>query len=85
MRNQDIVLVHVNDAPKGIPVDEQLDNTRDLPGATGVIDLPGFMGALQSIGYDGPVTVEPFCKRLNDLSREERAQVVADSLRSILP
>jgi len=85
LRNQDIVLVHVNDAPKGIPVDEQLDNTRDLPGATGVIDLPGFMGALQSIGYDGPVTVEPFCKRLNDLSREERAQVVADSLRSILP
>ncbi len=85
LRNEDIVLVHVNDAPQGVAVDEQLDNTRDLPGATGVIDLAGFMGVLAEIGYDGPVTVEPFCKRLNDLSREDRAQAVADSLRSILP
>jgi sugar phosphate isomerase/epimerase len=85
LANEDIVLVHVNDAPPGIPVDEQLDGVRDLPGATGVIDLPGFMGVLAEIGYDGPVTVEPFCKRLNELDREERAQAVADSLRSILP
>lgn len=85
LRNEDIVLVHVNDAPAGIPVDEQKDNCRELPGATGVIDLPGFMGILREIGYDGPVTVEPFCKRLDSLSREERARVVADSLRGIMP
>jgi sugar phosphate isomerase/epimerase len=85
LRNEDIVLVHVNDAPGGIPVDEQKDNCRELPAATGVIDLAGFMGVMQEIGYDGPVTVEPFCKRLDSLSREERAQTVADSLRSIMP
>jgi sugar phosphate isomerase/epimerase len=85
LRNEDIVLVHVNDAPAGIPVDEQIDSSRDLPGATGVIDLAGFMGVLAEMGYDGPVTVEPFCKRLNEMEREDRAREVADSLLGILP
>lgn len=84
LRNEDVVLVHVNDAPSGIPADEQKDNCRELPGATGVIDLPGFMGVLREIGYDGPVTVEPFCKRLDNLSREERARAVAESLNALL-
>ena len=85
LRNEDVVLVHVSDAPPGIPVDEQIDSKRELPGATGVIDLRGFMGALKEIGYDGPVSVEPFCERLKELSREERAQAVAKSLLAIMP
>ena len=60
-----VVVVHVNDAPAGIPIDEQDDHTRRLPCATGVIDLAGFMAALKKIGYDGPVTAEPFDKQLN--------------------
>ena len=63
--NADIVTVHVNDAPEGIPVDEQLDNVRCLPMETGVIDLPGFVGKLAALGYDGPVTSEPFSARVN--------------------
>jgi sugar phosphate isomerase/epimerase len=55
-----VVYVHVNDAPVGVPVDEQLDGVRDLPGATGVIDIVGFLQSLRRIGYDGPVTPEPF-------------------------
>ena len=55
-----VVYVHVNDAPVGVPVDAQLDGVRDLPGATGVIDIVGFLQALRRIGYDGPVTPEPF-------------------------
>ena len=27
---------------------------------TGVIDLPAFLTALDEVGYDGPVTTEPF-------------------------
>ena len=50
---------------------EQLDNVRDLPGATGVIDIAGFLRALQSIGYDGPVTPEPFKKELAALPSDE--------------
>ena len=55
-----VVYVHVNDAPAGVPIDEQMDGVRALPGETGVIDIAGFLKALQGIGYDGPVTPEPF-------------------------
>ena len=56
----EIVVVHVNDAPQGVAIDEQLDGVRDLPGATGVIDIASFLQSLQSIGYKGPVIPEPF-------------------------
>jgi sugar phosphate isomerase/epimerase len=62
---QDVVTVHVNDAPEGVNLDDQLDNDRRLPMETGVIDLPGFMKKLAAMGYDGPVTPEPFSKRIN--------------------
>ena len=55
-----IVSVDLNDAPAGIPVDQQMDGKRELPAATGVIDAATFLGALQSLGYDGPVRAEPF-------------------------
>ena len=56
----EVVVVHVNDAPAGIAVDEQLDGVRNLPGATGVIDIAGFLQSLQAIGCDAPVIPEPF-------------------------
>ena len=37
------------------------------PAETGVIDIAGFLQALQSIGYNGPVTPEPFKNELKDL------------------
>lgn len=67
LRPEQVVYVHVNDAPVGIAVDDQVDNVRDLVGVTGVIDLAGFLGALREIGYDGPVVCEPFKKELADL------------------
>ncbi len=57
---EQVVVVHVNDAPAGVPVDAQQDGVRDLPGATGIIDIAGFLQSLQAIGYSGPVTPEPF-------------------------
>ena len=65
-----VVYVHVNDAPQGVPVDEQLDGVRALPGTTGVIDIAGFLTALRGIGYDGPVTPEPFVN-LSELPSDE--------------
>jgi sugar phosphate isomerase/epimerase len=56
---EQVVYVHVNDAPP-VPIDEQIDNQRGLPGATGVLDIRGFLMTLQQIGYVGPVTPEPF-------------------------
>lgn len=66
---RDVVVVHVNDAPPGVPREAQIDNVRALPMETGVIDLPGFMGKLRALGYDGPVTPEPFSQRLVELAR----------------
>jgi len=56
LRADQIVHVHLNDAPD-VPVAEVLDNGRLYPGE-GVIDLVGFIRALQKIGYTGPVTQE---------------------------
>ena len=69
MRQEEIVVVHVNDAPAGVDVDAQLDNVRLLPGESGVIDIAGFLQTLAAMGYDGPVTVEPFSQRVRDMDR----------------
>jgi sugar phosphate isomerase/epimerase len=68
LTNEDVVVAHVNDAPLGIPLDEQQDLVRALPTETGVIDLAAFMGKLRAMGYDGPVMPEPFSARVNALA-----------------
>ncbi|MEZ5275437.1 MAG: sugar phosphate isomerase/epimerase family protein [Opitutaceae bacterium] len=80
----DVVYVHVNDAPEGIPLDQQIDNRRCLPGATGVIPIGSFLEALVRIGYDGPVVPEPFDANLATMA-DDRARVAAagDSMRAI--
>jgi len=80
---RDVVAVHVNDAPPGIPLDEQIDNVRALPMETGVMDLPGFMGKLGAMGYDGPVTAEPFSRRVNDLAATDPGAAVAETARAM--
>lgn len=80
LRGTDIVSVHVNDAPPGIAVEDQIDNQRMMPMESGVIDLPGYLQALQAIGYDGPVTVEPFSARVRQLAPEDAVAETAASL-----
>jgi sugar phosphate isomerase/epimerase len=74
LRAEDIVYVHINDAPAGVAVEAQLDLVRCLPGATGVIDLTGFLNTIREVGYDGPVTPEPFEKRLETLTPDEASR-----------
>ena len=81
---QQVVYVHVSDAPLGIPIDEQIDNKRALPGETSVIDIAGFLKALHKIGYEGPITAEPFKAELKELASDDaRLEVIAQSLRTI--
>ena len=77
---EQVVDVHINDAPVGVDVDEQLDNVRDLPGATGVIDIATFLRALQGMGYDGPVMVEPFSQRIRDMESEDAVAATAKAM-----
>lgn len=81
LKNHDIVSVDVNDAPAGIPIEQQQDGKRELPGATGVIDLAAFLNALSKVGYDGPVRAEPFNKPLNDLDDEAACAAVAQAMK----
>ncbi|GCE25034.1 sugar phosphate isomerase [Dictyobacter alpinus] len=83
LTNEQIVYVHVNDAPAGRDVDEQLDGERLLPAASGVIDIAGFLQALERIGYDGPVVVEPFNAEHRALPHAERVRATHDSLAKI--
>ncbi|MEX0711203.1 MAG: sugar phosphate isomerase/epimerase family protein [Pirellulales bacterium] len=81
LTNHNVVACDLNDAPAGIPVDEQIDSRRELPAATGVIDVATFLRALVKIGYDGPVRAEPFNAELRALSGEEAVAATATAMR----
>jgi sugar phosphate isomerase/epimerase len=80
LSNKDIIHVHVNDAPTGIPTDQQIDVRRKLPVTTSVIDLKGFINALVKIGYDGPVECEPFDKELSKMEDNTALKKTIESL-----
>ena len=80
LSNKDIVHVHVNDAPAGIDVDQQVDNRRALPVTTGVIDMKGFVNALAKVGYDGPVECEPFDQELRKMDADAALRKTIDAL-----
>jgi sugar phosphate isomerase/epimerase len=79
----DVVAVHVNDAPAGVPRDEQMDRVRTLPMETGVIDLVGFMRKLRDRGYDGPVMPEPFSRRVEDLAATDPTSAGREAARAM--
>jgi sugar phosphate isomerase/epimerase len=65
-------------------MDDYVDNQRGLPGETGVIDIAGFLRALDEIGYEGPVTPEPFKDELKELPDDaDRLRAVGDCMRKI--
>ena len=81
LKNKDIVAVHMSDAPAGVPIDQQMDNRRELPLATGVIDTAGFLNALNQIDYDGPAAAEPFNAELRALPPEQALAKAADAMK----
>lgn len=74
---QRIVHVHFDDAPN-LPPDQIRDNERLLPGE-GVIDLTGFLRALQEIGYTGALSVEVFGRGLDKMTPEQAAKLGLDA------
>ncbi|MBI5800832.1 MAG: sugar phosphate isomerase/epimerase [Verrucomicrobia bacterium] len=84
LQRDEIVSVDLNDAPLGSPKVELLDRQRELPGATGVIDLTQFFGALTRLGYDGPVRAEPFEFSGWRSGRKSVCQQAGKSLRLVL-
>lgn len=80
LKNSDIVSVDLNDAPAGIPKPQQKDNERELPCATGVIDIATFLRALVRLDYDGPCRPEPFNKALNALDNDPACAAASAAL-----
>ena len=70
-----IVHVHFNDSPN-LPPEQIHDNERLLPGE-GVINLTGFLQALQSIHYQDALSVEVF-GRTKDMTPEAAAKAGLD-------
>jgi len=81
LRANDVVMCHINDAPANVPVAQQVDNRRELPCATGVIDLRAFLEALVTLGYDGPVACEPFNQELRKLPPDQILGTVAAAMK----
>jgi len=84
LKNSDIVAVDLNDAPAGIPREQQIDGQRELPAATGVIPVASFLGALRKVGYDGPVRAEPFNKALNAMDNDAACAATISALRKAI-
>ena len=77
----DVVSVDLNDAPAGVPKDQMVDGKRELPASTGVIDVKAFLGALEKIGFHGPVRVEPFNDAVRRMAPEEAASAAMAALK----
>jgi sugar phosphate isomerase/epimerase len=72
-----IVAVHFDDAPD-LPADQIRDDQRLLPGK-GIINLTGFLQALQKIGYEDSLSVEVFGGGLKQMPPRESAKLCLDS------
>lgn len=83
---KEIVVAHINDAQKGLPIDECLDRVRYLPGDGGAIPVKGFLEKLQAANYTGPVVLEPFSERINAMTDpDEILSVVRQSIDKVWP
>lgn len=81
LTNRDIVSIDLNDAPAGRKLDEQRDGERELPCATGVIDMAGFLNTLNELGCDAPARCEPFNAPLRKMPPEEALAATATAMK----
>jgi len=81
LRNEDVIAVDLNDAPADVPKEQMRDNARELPMATGVIDVAAFLKALRVIGYDGPVRAEPFNEALRRMPAEDAVATTSRAMK----
>ena len=65
---EEVVYVEVNDGLNG-DYDRftSPEFQRELPGATGIIDLSGMLKKLDALGFEGPIVVEPWNSQLREM------------------
>jgi sugar phosphate isomerase/epimerase len=78
---EEIVYVEVNDALKGnYDRFTSPEFQRELPGATGIIDLTGMLNQLDAIGFQGPIVVEPWNAQLREMPPPDAIEQTKRSL-----
>ena len=77
-----IVHVHLSDA-KEMPAEEVRDNMRLMPGE-GIVNLNGFLQALNKIGYQDGVSPEPLGRIPKEMPAEEAARLGLDTTQAAL-
>lgn len=82
--HHEVVYVQLNDAVSMRSSDDQLDDEREMVAATGVIDMEGFVSALRTIGYLGPLTVEPGNSALSSMGPDAAAAAAGAALDRVL-
>ncbi len=82
LRAEDIVHLHVNDAPHADVMTLE-DTDRVLPGK-GVIDLTGWFKAIAEIGFDGYVAIEIFDDEFRNQDREVAVRIAKQALDAVL-
>jgi len=80
LRGLPIVAADLSDAVAGVDRESQLDGEREMPGDSGIIDLPGFIDVLRSHEFTGPVQAEPFSSRVIPDDLEDRVEAALVSL-----
>ena len=79
---EQVVHVHINDAPDR-SLDDQRDGEREVPGQ-GIIDLVGFVQALDRIGYSDYMAVEIFNEGLKRMPVEQAACQVQEATAEVI-
>ena len=72
-----IVHVHISDA-RAMAAEDVRDNMRLMPGE-GIVNVTGFLRALQKIGYAGGVAPEPLGRIPPDMGAEDAARLAFDT------
>ena len=80
---EQVVHVHINEAPAGVAIPDLLDGVRELPGTTGEIDITAFLSTLAALGYDGPVAVETFSDALRKMAPDEAAAQASAAVKHV--
>lgn len=84
LTSEDIITVDLNDAREGFTRISQQDGKRELPLATGIINIKDFLQGLIDIDYGGPVRTEPFNQQLNEMDNDEALQTNMEAIKRTL-
>jgi sugar phosphate isomerase/epimerase len=84
LKNEDVVSCDLNDAPAGIKKELQIDGQRELPMATGMIDVKSFLEGLHEIGYDGPIRAEPFSAKLRAMPEDQACGATIEAMKKAI-